>query len=297
MQDLNDKITGNSLTASEWNQQPSEVQNVIEGLGITLSGADLNQLGKAIAGYAANGDYYTDSGVADVYVLTKIGSKQSPPAYTDGFSVFYKAGNANTGASTVNVAGLGVKSIRTLAGAALSSGNIKANTLVELRYDNANGWFEILSIVQGLMVQFVQITENTGSSGTTAIPEDNTIPQNTEGDEVKTLAITPTNASNNLIIDVYIGMMDSIVSSNPAIALFQDSIVDALAVSKVITSVAGPSQGGTLKYIMPAGTTSEIIFKVRIGLTSGTLYFNRNSVGELYGIASRSYITITEVKA
>jgi len=152
--------------------------------------------------------------------------------------------------------------------------------------------------LSGSMVQFVEVTENTGSSGTTAIPDDNTIPQNTEGDEVMTLAITPTNASNNLIIDVYIGMMDSPISSNPAIALFQDSIVDALSVSKVITSSVGLTQGGTLKYIMPAGTTSEIIFKVRIGLTAGgTLYFNRNNTGELFGIASRSYITITEVKA
>ena len=49
MQDLNDKVTGGTLTAAEWNEVPSELQNVIEGLGITLSGADLNQLGKAIS--------------------------------------------------------------------------------------------------------------------------------------------------------------------------------------------------------------------------------------------------------
>ena len=81
MQDLNDKITGNSLTAPEWNEVPSEIQNIIEGLGITLSGGDLNQLGKAIAGYVANGSFYTDSGAADAYVLSVIGSKQALPAY------------------------------------------------------------------------------------------------------------------------------------------------------------------------------------------------------------------------
>ena len=67
MEDLNDKVTAGTLTAAEWNQVPSEIQNVIENLGITLSGADLNQLGKGIAGYIANGTFYTDSGAAELH--------------------------------------------------------------------------------------------------------------------------------------------------------------------------------------------------------------------------------------
>ena len=102
MEDLNDKVTGNSLTATEWNQVPSEIQNVIEGLGILLSSGDLNQLGKGIAGYVANGNFYTDGGAADAYVLTKIGAKQTLPEYTDGMSAEFLASNTNTGASTVN---------------------------------------------------------------------------------------------------------------------------------------------------------------------------------------------------
>ena len=49
MEDLNDKVLGGNLPAIEWNQVPSEIQNVIENLGISLSNGDLNQLGKAIA--------------------------------------------------------------------------------------------------------------------------------------------------------------------------------------------------------------------------------------------------------
>ena len=44
---------------------PSEIQNIIETFGIALSSGDLNQLGKAISGYIANGTFYTDSGAAD----------------------------------------------------------------------------------------------------------------------------------------------------------------------------------------------------------------------------------------
>lgn len=143
MQDLNDKITGNTLTAAEWNEVPSEIQNVIEGLGITLSGADLNQLGKAIAGYVANGDFYTDSGAANAYVLTKIGSKQAPAAYTNGFEVNFVAGNPNAaGASTINVAGLGVKSITDGGGNNPGAGEISGRT--RCVFDSANNRFELI---------------------------------------------------------------------------------------------------------------------------------------------------------
>lgn len=141
MQDLNDKITGGTLTAVEWNQVPSELQNVIEALGIVLSSGDLNQLGKAIAAYSADGDFYTDGGAADAYVLTQIGSKQAPPAYADGMRVRCNAANANTGASTVNVAGLGVKDVRQTDGGVLLAGMIKAGVEIELAYDVAGGYF------------------------------------------------------------------------------------------------------------------------------------------------------------
>jgi hypothetical protein len=144
MQDLNDKVTGNSLTAAEWNQVPSEIQNVIEDTGQTLAGGDLNQLGKGIAQYAGNGDFYTDSGAADAYVLSVIGSKQASTAYVDGMRVRFIPGNANTGASTVNVAGLGVKDIRDEADTALTGGELTTGAEVILSYSVATGRFKLI---------------------------------------------------------------------------------------------------------------------------------------------------------
>jgi len=138
MQDLNDKVTGNSLTAAEWNQVPSEIQNVIEGLGQTLSSGDLNQLGKGIAGYAANGQFYIDSGAADAYVLSQVGSKQGIPAYAIGARFIFVPSNANTGASTANVSGLGVKNIKTRDGRDPAAGVIPGNLAVILEYDGTN---------------------------------------------------------------------------------------------------------------------------------------------------------------
>jgi len=135
MQDLNDKITGNTLTAAEWNEPPSEIQNVIENTGQTLSSGDLNQLGKGIAMYASNGDAYTDTGIADAYVLSVIGSKQAPPDLVNLMKFRFTPGNDCTGACTANPAGLGVTNIK-LAGGTVNpvAGDISTSADCELVY-------------------------------------------------------------------------------------------------------------------------------------------------------------------
>jgi len=164
MQDLNDKITGSLLTAAEWNEVPSEIQNVIEALGQGLSSGDLNQLGKSIAGYVANGTFYTESGIADAYVLSKIGSKQTATAYSDGFSTNFLAGNVNTGASTINVAGLGVKNILLAGGVALAAGDISGR--MELVFDNPNDRFELLNPkITGKVLEFKSTIEMKADPG------------------------------------------------------------------------------------------------------------------------------------
>ena len=55
-----------------------------------------------------------------------------------------------------------------------------------------------------LPIQIVNTPNGSVATGTTTIPFDDTIPQNTEGNEYMTCAITPTNASSTLEIDVLI---------------------------------------------------------------------------------------------
>jgi hypothetical protein len=137
MQDLNDKITGNTLTAAEWNEVPSELQNVITAFQ-SLSGGDLDQLGKAIAGYAAAGDWYTGGGAADVYIATKTASLQAPPQYNVGQTVRLRPTANNTGASTINVNALGVKNIKKEDGTALEAGDIVTTRDLWIRYDGTD---------------------------------------------------------------------------------------------------------------------------------------------------------------
>jgi hypothetical protein len=87
-----------------------------------------------------NQDFYTVSGI-DVYTGTAVTETATPAAYFNGQKV---AGvfNTNTGiASTINVAGLGIKSIK-VNGADPAAGEIDSRTV--LIFDLGNDWFEVL---------------------------------------------------------------------------------------------------------------------------------------------------------
>lgn len=146
MQTLNlPKVDGVSTEpAAEYNSFGYELQNIITGSGQTLSGGDLNQLGKAIAVYASCGDYYVDSGAANAYVVDPISSKQAPNAYRDGMRVRFLPANPNNGASTINVNSLGLKDIRlNAAGTALPGGYLRQNVETSLTYIVSLGYFII----------------------------------------------------------------------------------------------------------------------------------------------------------
>jgi hypothetical protein len=140
MRDIPTKVTGNNLTADEFNDIPTELENAITSAGITLSAGDLTQLSKAIAHYVGNSSFYTDTGVADAYVATPIGANKSPPAYVNGMVVEFKIGNTSTGASTINVDGLGVKNITGTA----SAGALTVGNFIKLRFNTGSGEFDIL---------------------------------------------------------------------------------------------------------------------------------------------------------
>jgi len=121
------------------NSARSEVNNIITNSGQSITTSNLNQLGIAAAVYAAGADFYTDSGVADAYVLSAIGSKQTPNAYFTGMRVRFIVGNTNTGASTVNVATLGVKNIKGRDGTSdPSAGDFPAGQIIDLTYNGTN---------------------------------------------------------------------------------------------------------------------------------------------------------------
>lgn len=84
--------------------------------------------------------YASDTGTANVYAVTL---SPAPASYAAGMVVVFKAGNASTGASTLNVNSLGAKTIKKNQGIDLGSGDIKSGQIVTAVYDGTN--FQLVS--------------------------------------------------------------------------------------------------------------------------------------------------------
>ena len=154
-------------------------------------------------------------------------------------------------------------------------------------------WSAVLAL-RGVQ-QIKNVQSGAVATGTTTVPLDDTIPQNTEGTEFMTLAITPTSATNKLKIDVvFLGTFS--VTAWLIVALFQDTTAGALAVGANFQQTGTDANNVVFTHYMTAGTTSATTFKVRAGgQTAGTVTFNGQSTARLFGGVNASSITITEL--
>lgn len=145
----------------------------------------------------------------------------------------------------------------------------------------------------GDVIQVQRFETGAVSTGTTAIPDDDTIPQNTEGDQYMTVSITPTNVNSTLKIDVAVSGSCSAENKFMA-ALFQDSTANALAVG-FGGGTNGNGQQASFTHYMTAGTTSSTTFKVRAASSTGTFTFNGIGGTRRFGGVMASSITVTEI--
>lgn len=206
-----------TFDAQEANSMMKEGKFIVESTGLTTdaSGAGLpdpntEQLAEAVNRYVGAGDFYVDSGVADAYVLTNIGSFKAVSAAVEGTLIRFRAINANTGASTVNRAGEGLKPLTLQGGTALPASTITTGQDTIARYTTAGGGrYEVL--LAGGLVQ----TETSIQSA------------------FKNLAITTTGTNANITVTA-----DEVVLENTGFTYFT-----ARTVSLVINSAASGANG------------------------------------------------------
>jgi hypothetical protein len=108
-----------------------------DGTNLILDNPSISS-GKSVSNYVAGADYYNETGAANAYVLTHLTSPlnfEPITQYFTGCRVRFTPTHANTGASTVNVNGLGVKSIKLPSLGDPKAGDIPAITQTELVYD------------------------------------------------------------------------------------------------------------------------------------------------------------------
>jgi hypothetical protein len=135
------------------------------------------------------------------------------------------------------------------------------------------------------------------ATGTTVLPFDDTIPQNTEGNEYMSKSITPTSEINLLKIDHY-ATYSSTAVNNLGVALFQDSTASALAANVMLLINAGSSIVSGLSHFKKAGTVSSTTFKIRAGgNNAGTTTFNGANTARVYGGVGAAYLSIQEIMA
>ena len=133
------------------------------------------------------------------------------------------------------------------------------------------------------------------ATGTTTIPSDDTIPQNTEGDEYLTLSHVPKDTAHKLRVDISLYISHSAALPMITFALFKDSDSDALAVSASRPTTATHPVTITFNFVMTAGTLASTTFKVRAGAqVAGTTTLNGFSGSRQYGGKAVSSIRITE---
>ena len=129
-------------------------------------------------------------------------------------------------------------------------------------------------------VQQVYSFSTSSLSPNSSIPDDNTIPQKTEGVEILTVTITPTSATNYLVIQ-FSGAVSSTALASTICALFQDDGDDALCVVYSQYDHSPNLSCTPLIYRMVAGTTSATTFKLRMGIVSGSINGNFGAIGGL----------------
>lgn len=155
--------------------------------------------------------------------------------------------------------------------------------------------YGVSNLADGDAKNVVEFETGAVATGTTLIPFDDTIPQNTEGDQYMSIDFVPTNVNDKLKITVVFNSANS-ASTQQTVALFQDSTANALAAVGDRGDSVDKGYTKTLIHYMKAGTTSLTTFKVRAGdSTGGTMTFNGVSGGRIYGGVMASSIRVEEI--
>jgi hypothetical protein len=150
----------------------------------------------------------------------------------------------------------------------------------------------------GTVAQVVTDTDTANTTLGTILPYDNSIPQNTEGDEVLSVAITPVNASSVLYIDVAVNIgTTSSATEAPSCAIFVDSTAGALAAGSAGVMASSADMSPIyIRHSLSAASTSARTYKVRCGNSAAAdAFLNGHSTSRIFGGVAVSSLTVTEV--
>jgi uncharacterized membrane protein len=141
----------------------------------------------------------------------------------------------------------------------------------------------------------VYAESSTFTSVTSAIPQDNTIPQSNEGTQILTASITPASSTTKLRITVTIPYSTGLGECFAA-SLFRDA--GANAVFAMPSCPCSPLHMRELVFTTEVNSTATTAstFNLRVGPASGTGYVNGTDLGAMFGGTLKSTMVIEEIK-
>lgn len=147
----------------------------------------------------------------------------------------------------------------------------------------------------GALLQRDRFDASFVATGSTVLPIDDTIPQNTEGDQFLSLPILPISAANIARVRARLMVSASALTGSGA-ALFRDSVANAISGVSQTAIAAGYHYSLSLDHSVVFGAASATTFKVRAGMgVAGTMTLNGASAARIFGGVMNSYIEVEEL--
>jgi|TARA_R110002020_G_scaffold137251_1_gene306144 hypothetical protein len=160
----NDLATGINTCLTKDGQNAATANLNIGSYRLTATGDATAHTDAINAGQLQDGGLMfqaTDTGSADAYVIALA---PVVTAYVAGQEFNFKAGATSTGASTLNVNGLGVKNIKKMNDQNIAAGDIEADAIIKVVYDGTS--FQMLSQVGTSGMTSFTLTGDSGSNQT-----------------------------------------------------------------------------------------------------------------------------------
>jgi len=151
------KASGDTYTAEEFTSFLTDVQGMITSTSQPFSGLDQFQTAKAASIYSAGGTFYADSGGVNAHILSPIGLLKTPNNYINGMEIRFIPAAANTGASTVNVDGLGDRPLKSQFGDVLTSGQTRTGVMLTAHFDTSSNEFRLVHRDNPMAGQMAQL--------------------------------------------------------------------------------------------------------------------------------------------
>lgn len=214
MQDIATKTEGSQLTADEFNQIPSEIENAIISTGQTLTYSNLEQLATSLAIYSSKGDFYSTSGTANAITLSPISSMKSISSYSLGTKVRFIANSNNSDVVTISISNLTSVNLLNSSGSPLIANELLQGYEYTATFDGTN--FRLNSNYNSVQAQLdtkandsevVHLVDNETILGAKTFSSSPQVPNVTSGD-------SSTNSANTKFVTTAVNNLQSQVNSN-----------------------------------------------------------------------------------